>query len=190
MKPHKLIGPSPSLYDSYRAHSDSDEEALSMISNSVQNPDQGDLDTRQGIFDSSPEVSDFKVIELPRFEPLDAGSSEFFAAMQEWNGVVTAVEDDHFTADLVDRTAGADEIGETAEIPLDELSPRDRERLEEGVIFRWLVGYSKSRSGQISKRHMIYLRPTLSMRTRQAAPEDDGFDWLREQGGEPPALNA
>src|SRR4051794_37736679 len=42
------------------------------------------------------------VIDLPKFKPLVHRPTEFFAAIQEWEGTVTSVEKDYFTADLYD----------------------------------------------------------------------------------------
>jgi hypothetical protein len=73
--------------------------------------------------------------------------------------VITEIFSDYFTAELRDVTAGDSEVSEVAEIPFDAVSPDDRSKVIEGLIFRWLVGYSKTKSLQYSKKQVIYLRP-------------------------------
>lgn len=102
--------------------------------------------------------SGLKILNLPTFKRVAATMGEFFAATQEWEGYVTAVYDDYFTANLRDVTANEDEISEIAEIPIDSLSKDDQPKLTEGLIFRWLIGYSKTKSRQHSKKQIIYIR--------------------------------
>ena len=106
--------------------------------------------------------SGLKVINFPVFNRVTAGRGEFFAATQEWEGYVTAIYDDYFTADLRDVTANEDDVGEVAEIPIDAISPDDRSKLVEGLVFRWLVGYSKTKSLQYSKKQIIYIRASVA----------------------------
>ena len=54
---------------------------------------------------------------------------------------------DSITADLVDVTANAKSITEQAEIPFEELSDVDRQKLRIGSIFRWSIGYQRTTSG-------------------------------------------
>ena len=98
------------------------------------------------------------VVDLPKFIPLNYPPTEFFAAIQEWEGVITGVEDTHFTADLFDITAGAIEISEIADISFEDIDPLDRDKVVEGAIFRWLIGHSRTRSGQSSRKWVIYFR--------------------------------
>ena len=105
------------------------------------------------------EVSDeLKVIALPRYEPLPGRPNQSFAALQEWEGVVTAVIDDLIHANLVDITAGDAVTDEVAEIPLSEVSQPDRSRVVPGAIFRWVIGYLRMASGTQINGSIIYFR--------------------------------
>lgn len=137
--------------------------------------------------DKLPVTTDISnVISLPVFQSVEGRPSEFFAALQEWNGVVTSIEKDHFTADLVDVSNGSRLVEEVAEIPLDEISPADRAALREGMIFRWLVGWSKTRGGTFSKKHQIYLR-SIPPRLQNDDAWDKHLDALIQRN--PEAIN-
>jgi len=98
------------------------------------------------------------VIDLPRFAPLIHRPTEFFAAIHEWEGVVTDVLDDYFNADLYDMALGTAEVTEVAQISFEDIDPQDRARVQRGAIFRWLIGRSRTRSGTSSRKWVIYFR--------------------------------
>lgn len=80
----------------------------------------------------------------------------FFSSLQKWEGTVVDIEDDYFSARLVDLTnKGPDE---SAEFSVDEVSPDDLELLERGAIFYWNIGYHNSRSGQRTRSSIIRFR--------------------------------
>ena len=66
---------------------------------------------------------------------------------QEWEGYVVDVGKTDFVARLIDLTAGSEHEDEEAIIPLAEISDRDAERIREGSIFRWVIGYERSVTG-------------------------------------------
>lgn len=68
-------------------------------------------------------------------------------ALQEWEGYVVEINENDFVARLVDLTAGKSHETEEATIPLDEISERDAANLRIGGIFRWVIGYERSREG-------------------------------------------
>jgi hypothetical protein len=72
--------------------------------------------------------------------------------LQEWEGYVAEVGETTFTARLVDRTAGRFVEDEAAEFPVADLSDDDRRLLVPGAVFRWVIGYLRSRGG--SKRRV------------------------------------
>lgn len=76
----------------------------------------------------------------------------FLHALQEWEGYVTSIGDQTFTARLIDKTAKSHIEEETAEFLLDDVSDSDRRLLREGSIFRWVIGYLKDAGG--SKRRV------------------------------------
>jgi len=112
-----------------------------------------------------------KVIELPTFRPLEFRPSEFFAAVQEWEGVVTSVGEDGFEADLWDMSSPSDEPSERAEIAYADIDPQDIGRVKVGAIFRWLIGHSRTRSGETSRKWVVYFRARNVQSRRPSAFE-------------------
>lgn len=107
---------------------------------------------------------ELKVIELPKFEPLERGGDSM-AAMQEWEGLVTAVDNGVVYADLIDVTAGSQHANESAELPLSEFDPADRAKVRRGTVFRWAIGYVRTEAGTRFGASMLRLRRA----TRNAA---------------------
>lgn len=75
--------------------------------------------------------------------------------LQEWEGYVTEVGRESFTARLVDVTARRKLEEEEAEFPISDLSDTDREQLKLGAVFRWVIGYQRSLGG--TKRRVSQL---------------------------------
>lgn len=84
-----------------------------------------------------------------RSEPDRKGASPrtTLEVLQEWEGYVVDVGETDFVARLIDLTAGSQYEDEEATIPLAEISDRDAERIREGSIFRWVIGYERSAAG-------------------------------------------
>ena len=93
-----------------------------------------------------------------------------FYARQEWEGHVVAIDEAEFTARLVDLTAGSSWEEEEAEIPLEEVSEADAERMQIGSLFRWVVGIRRSAMGQKERVSLIVFRelPGMSGTDEQA----------------------
>ena len=93
-----------------------------------------------------------------------------FHARQEWEGYVVAIDETKFTARLVDLTAEASYEEEEAEIPLEEVSEADAERMRIGSLFRWVVGIRRSATGQKERVSLIVFRdlPAMSRKDEQA----------------------
>jgi hypothetical protein len=72
--------------------------------------------------------------------------------LQEWEGYVTEIREESFSARLVDRTAGKSIEAEAADFPIADLSEDDRKLLVVGGVFRWVIGYQRARGG--SKRRV------------------------------------
>jgi uncharacterized protein YjbJ (UPF0337 family) len=94
-----------------------------------------------------------KVHETP------AGLKPTYVTLQEWEGCVDRVEGETVFARLRDITRGARELSDFAEIPLEEISPDDVERLVPGSLFRWAIGYRRTagvqeRFSRIVVRHL------------------------------------
>ena len=97
-----------------------------------------------------------------------------FYALQEWEGYVVTIRDKHFTARLVDLSVGASIEQEEAEIPLCELTGADAERISQGSIFRWAVGYEHSPSG-VKKRISVIVFRDLPALTK--SDQETGNTW-------------
>jgi hypothetical protein len=67
--------------------------------------------------------------------------------LQEWEGYVTEIGPEKFSARLVDRTAGNTTESEIAEFPVADVADDDKLLLIVGGVFRWIIGYQRSRGG-------------------------------------------
>ena len=67
--------------------------------------------------------------------------------LQEWEGYVTDIGLETFSARLVDLTAGQNVEEESAEFPISDLSDDELSLLKEGAVFRWVIGYQRSSGG-------------------------------------------
>lgn len=97
--------------------------------------------------------------------------------LQEWEGYVAEIGDADFTVALVDITRGDKHVSETAVIPLKELSQKDAADLSLGQIFRWVIGYEYSMSGEKTTVSHIVFRdlPRLTDEDMEEARK-----WARE----------
>jgi len=111
----------------------------------------------------SPSYSHTMDIKRLRAEPADKPavvwvpvippSREGFDVLQRFEGIVLSVQGDSFIARLIDKTNASPE--EEAEIPLAEIMPGDRELVEPGAVFYWVIGYRREEHGQVSRSSMI-----------------------------------
>ncbi len=113
--------------------------------------------------------------EKPRvvWIPVVPMSREGFEVLQKFEGTVLSVTGDAFVARLVDRTHAGPE--EEAEIPLGEIMPGDRELVQPGAVFYWVIGYRREAHGQLSRSSVIRFQripswsPTEVERAKEAA---------------------
>ena len=117
---------------------------------------------------------DATLVDLPL--PVKPRTRQFvsFHPLQEWEGTVTEVDGDTFTARLTDLTAGKRVAEEEADFLIDDLTDDDRQLLVPGAIFRWAVGYQRS-SGGSKKRvsHIVFRRlPMLTDKDVAEAKEE------------------
>lgn len=68
--------------------------------------------------------------------------------VQDWEGIVESIETEIFTALLLDLTADEAYPGERADLPVEDITPDDRELLKPGAIFYLTVGRSTGPTGQ------------------------------------------
>ena len=95
-------------------------------------------------------------------------------ALQEWEGYVVEIGEDEFVARLVDLTAGMPYETDEATIPIEEISEQDAEKMSEGDIFRWVIGYERSASGTKRRVSQIVFRDLPRM---TAADFEEGRKW-------------
>jgi hypothetical protein len=100
--------------------------------------------TAEAIDVTGPKID--QLLSLPR-RPTPLFFTTTFSPIQEWEGYVREIRSDSITADLVDMTDNRKTITDQAEIPFDELSDADRQKLKIGSIFRWSIGYQRTTSG-------------------------------------------
>jgi hypothetical protein len=82
-----------------------------------------------------------------------------FSALQEWEGYVINIGKSTFLARLTDLSVGACRAEEQVELLIDDLSDDDRAILEPGRVFRWAIGYQRSRSGSKKRvSHIVFRR--------------------------------
>ena len=102
------------------------------------------------------------ILKFPK-TPIQAASATFHA-FQEWQGYVVEIGTTSFVARLVDVTAGSIFEQEEAIIPLAELSDADSAKIELGSVFRWVIGYERSVTGNKKRVSLIVFRdlPTIT----------------------------
>ena len=98
-------------------------------------------------------------------------------ALQEWEGYVVEIGEDEFVANLVDLTAGMSHVTDEATIPMEEISEHDAEKMSEGDIFRWVIGYERSASGTKRSVSQIVFRDLPRM---TAADFEEGRKWAEK----------
>lgn len=113
-------------------------------------------ETRNGYSDASTSFEFGKVTlpyiggigkEAPSTTP-QSPASRSLQPLQEWEGYVTEVKKDSFIARLIDVTKGASTEGEVAEFSLSEIREDHLSLIVEGAVFRWVIGYLRSVSGE------------------------------------------
>ena len=95
---------------------------------------------------------------LPTFRPSLRPREITFYPLQEWEGYVVAVGEDVFTARILDLTAGSQYEEEEADFPIEDLSESDLNLLRPGAVFRWAIGYQRSRGGTKRRVSQIVFR--------------------------------
>jgi hypothetical protein len=99
-----------------------------------------------------------KIIEIPRFRPIEGRPNESLAALQEWEGLVVSVKNGTMMAELLDITKGQSVREQMAEIPIAEVPEDERPRVVPGALFRWVIGYTRKAAGGLSRSSLIYFR--------------------------------
>jgi hypothetical protein len=90
-------------------------------------------------------AADYRVI-VPFTPPSPRRPSERFILLQQWEGYVLDVTDACFSARLVDKAGGGDDL--EAEFDLEEVDESDRQLLTPGAMFYWVIGYLDRADGR------------------------------------------
>lgn len=79
-----------------------------------------------------------------------------FVAEQEWEGYVTSISGEDFSAHLLDLTNTG--VEEEATFSIEEVSNIHRDLIKEGAIFRWSIGYERGKGGTKKRASSIVFR--------------------------------
>lgn len=116
-----------------------------------------------------PEASHDK-FDLPKPGNLETREEITFYALQEWEGYVTEIGAEVFVAQLVDITAGEWIETEKVELPISDLTDEDRRRLRSGSVFRWAIGYQRTRGSKRRVSQIVFRdRPKWTKREIERA---------------------
>lgn len=96
------------------------------------------------------------ISELP-IEISLSTSTEVFQSIQEWEGYVVNVNDETFTARLID-TQNRDNPEEEGDFLIEDIRKDDLKMLQTGAVFRWVVGYVIKRDGAKRRSSDIVFR--------------------------------
>jgi hypothetical protein len=107
-----------------------------------------------------------------------------YHALQQWEGYVTSIGAEVFTADLVDITRTASVADEQVELSLEEIGPDHFSEVRVGSVFRWTIGYETLPSGQRRRVSQIvfrqlprWTRADLDAAKRHAAERHRKINW-------------
>lgn len=109
-----------------------------------------------------PTKLEYQPIDLSQlFPPPRRQRREFqstFSALQEWEGYVLSVSAETFSARLIDLTECKEYEEEEIDFPLADLSDSDLKELRLGAIFRWAIGYRRTRGGTKERISKVVFR--------------------------------
>ena len=137
-----------------------------------------DADSSEGAQQPKPPVAlPYVQHDIPFPQPRSS-----FRTLQAWEGVVTAVEGQSFSVNLVDLSGN--EPDEEAEIDFEEVSADERPLIAIGAVFLLHVGYATSEGGQRSRTAILRFRrlpvwtdAELSSARRTAQEQADTIRW-------------
>lgn len=104
------------------------------------------------------DVIDFSFAAPSEFRSTESRPIISLQPIQEWEGYVTEIRDDHFIARLTDLTADDETETEVGEFSISDLSTGDGELLCEGAIFRWVIGLQVLRGGTRQRVSQVVFR--------------------------------
>lgn len=99
------------------------------------------------------------VSEVPDLSNLNAKHFHSNSTLlQEWEGYVSSLNDESFTAFIRDLMPSGSNEDEYIEVPLNILRDNDRRRITPGAIFRWSISYTTSQTGITKRNNNIVFR--------------------------------
>lgn len=118
-----------------------------------------------------------KVINIPQaFRPISL-RGRAINTLQEWEGIVDQVGDEGFEARLRDLT-DTSHSPEYAWIPIDEVDPKDLDRVKPGAVFHLIVGFCRRGGGRKRETELYFRRhlPSAKAVTTEVADLLDFFE--------------
>jgi hypothetical protein len=112
------------------------------------------------------------VLQFPELPQIKEPARRALLPIQEWEGYVTEVTEDRFTAQLVDLTAEGDLPTEEADFSMEDVSDPDLRLLRQGAVSRWTIGYEKSVSGTKTRISRIVFRRLPQWTRKELASAD------------------
>jgi hypothetical protein len=97
------------------------------------------------------------VMSLPKMFVAKNVGAKSVNTLQEWQGYVDRISDDHFEATLADLTIPTNGA-EIARIPLKIVPDEELPFLKMGAVFNLIVGMSRSGKGERQKDTIVYFR--------------------------------
>ena len=116
--------------------------------------------------------SEFLPPVLPTTRSVDVTGRPSFIALQEWEGTVSSVGDEGFTARVIGLTHSNEHPDEEAEFPMGELSDDDVSLVTPGAFFRWSVGITRLPGGGKRPTSQIVFRRLPKWTRRDIARSD------------------
>lgn len=124
--------------------------------------------TQSTISSEAYQVLSFK---LPKTEFDARATNRPIAVAQQWEGIVSAIGDEDFTARLHDITNPAN-AAEEADFLIEDLNEYNMPLLKEGAVFRWIIGYRGGKTGTRSRVSQITFRQLPAWTESELAEAD------------------
>lgn len=128
-----------------------------------------------------------KLIEFPRFTNIMESNTEFMWALMEWDGHVTEIDDQEFSA-ILTPVSGEERDTEVLSYPVRLLPREDREKLTIGSFFRLSCGFRRrAATERLNQEMVIYFRPALLVDVNESAEVANKIQKMFAQAVEAPA---
>lgn len=138
---------------------------------SVRSAQSYEPQSRKPSVDARVNINLLNLVSRKKLNPAYAAKPVAYVVLQEWEGVVDKVEDNHFWSLLADITAGKSRLSEQARIENSEVGKQYLDRVKPGAVFRWLIGYQTDPNGERQRFSRIVFRdlPRFTKRDREEA---------------------